>query len=140
MNPLYQAYETDKKVETEGVILEFGLNSKGKPIGIRIRRAGGANVAFMKVFEHESKPHRRMMNVESLDPAVSEKIMRETYAKTVVCGWENVEDRDGNPLEFNHANVIQLFTDLPDLFREIVKSSQDIALFRRELREADTEN
>lgn len=140
MSSLYNTYEMDANVEKDGVHLDFGLNSEGKPILIRIRRAGGANVQFAKVFERKSKPHRRMMEAGGLDAATSERIMREVYAEAVVVGWEGVEARDGSPLEFNRDNVIQLFTDLPDLFREVVKSSQEIALFRKAVNEEEAKN
>lgn len=62
------------------------------------------------------------------------------YAETIVLGWENVEDADGNPLAFNTANAIKLFTDLPDLFRDIQEQSQRSALFRAELLERESGN
>lgn len=138
---LYNAYETDRKAETEGVHLQIGTNSKGEISTIRIRRAGGANQTFAKVFEIKSKPHRRLMDIPgALDQRVQERIMREVYAESVVVGWENIEDRDGNELPFTKENVIQLFTDLPDLFRVVVKESQDMALFRKEAREEEAKN
>lgn len=138
---LYSAYETDPKLETEGVWLPVGTNSKGETSAIRIRRAGGANQMFAKVFEFKSKPHRRLMDIPgALDQRVQERVMREVYAEAVVIGWENIDGRDGQPLEFTKENVLQLFTDLPDLFRVIVKESQDMALYRKEVREVEAGN
>jgi hypothetical protein len=137
---LYSTYETDTKAEKDGVLLDFGLNSHGQPTMIRILRAGGANVRFAKVFEQKSKPVRRIMDAGGLDNATSERIMREVYAEAVVTGWEGVEDRQGQAIEFSKENVAKLFEDLPDLFREVVKSSQELALFRKDLREAEAGN
>ena len=138
---LYNTFETDTKAETEGLLLEYGPNSKGKMMAIRIRRAGGANHRFAKVFEQKSKPHRRLMEIPgALDPRIQERVMREVYADSVIVGWENIEDRDGKELEFNRDNVIQLLTDLPDLFKDIIQSSQNTALFRSQQREAEAKN
>jgi hypothetical protein len=71
---------------------------------------------------------------------VIEKLLREVYAETVVLDWENVEDADGNPMPFNAANAVKLFTDLPDLFRDIQEQSQRSALFRAELLEREAGN
>lgn len=137
---LYDTYETDQNVEKDGVLLDFGKNSHDQSTMIRIRRAGGANTKFAKVFEQKTKPVRRIMEAGGLDTATSDRIMREVYAEAVVLGWEGVEDRDGNPIEYSKEAVVKLFTDLPDLFREVVKSSQEIALFRKNVREAELGN
>lgn len=138
---LYEAYETDPQLEKDGVHLEVGTNKNGEIATIRMRRAGGANQQFAKVFEFKSKPYRRLMDIPgALDPKVQERIMREVYAESVVVGWENIEDRDGNPLPFSKENVVKLFTDLPDLFRTVVRESQGIALFRKEVREVEAGN
>jgi hypothetical protein len=138
---LYSAYETDPKLETEGVHLEVGTTADGRISTIRVRRAGGANQLFAKVFEQKSKPYRRLMDIPGAHaPAVQDRVMRETYADAVVVGWENIEGRDGKPLEFTKENVLKLFTDLPDLFRTVVKESQDMALFRAHVREDEAGN
>jgi hypothetical protein len=138
---LYNTFASDEKSEKDGIILDLGVNSKDQPIGIRIRRAGGSNTRFAKVFEQKSKPYRRLMEIPgALDPKVQERVMREVYADSVVVGWENVEDKDGTPMEFNRDNVIRLFTDLPNLFRLVMRESQNEALFRAEIREQEAGN
>jgi hypothetical protein len=138
---LYDTYETDPQLEKDGVHLEVGTNSKGEIVTIRVRRAGGSNQQFAKVFEFKSKPYRRLMDIPgALDPKVQERLMREVYAEAIVAGWENVEDRQGKPLPFTKDNVIQLFTDLPDLFRTVVRESQGMAMYRKEVRDAEAGN
>lgn len=138
---LYEEYETDPQLEKDGVHLEVGLSKAGKVVTIKLRRAGGANQKFAKVFEQKSKPYRRLMEIPgALDPAVQERVMREVYADAVVSGWENVEDKAGNEMPFNRENVIKLFTDLPDLFRRVMRESQDMDLFRAEVRETESGN
>ena len=137
---LYKAYETDTTVETDGVIIDYGPNSKGKPIQIRIARAGGANVRFAKILEHKTKPYKRAIANESLDEKIMNKIMVEAYADAVILDWTGVEDREGNAMSFSKENVIKLFTDLPELFRDIIEQSQKTALFRAEIREEEAGN
>lgn len=138
---LYEVYETDPNLEKDGVHLEVGLSKAGKVVTIKLRRAGGANQRFAKVFEQKSKPFRRLMDIPgALDPAVQERVMREVYAESVVAGWENVEDKAGNEMPFTRDNVIKLFTDLPDLFRRVVKESQEMDLYRAEVRAEESGN
>ena len=137
---LYRQFKSDETLEKSGILLEYGFNKAGLPITIRIARAGGANAAYTKRMEAKVKPYRRQIQTETIDTQVIEKLLRELYAETVVLGWENVEDADGNPLTFSTANAVKLFTDLPDLFRDIQEQSQRSALFRAELLERDSGN
>lgn len=137
---LYSQFETDRAVEKDGIVLEYGMNSKKKPIEIRIARAGGANEHYSKLLEARTKPYRRQIQNETLDNAVAEKITKEVYAQAIVLGWTGVEDRDGNDMEFNQKNCIKLFDDLPDLWSDIQSQSVRASLFRAEVREADAKN
>lgn len=137
---LYNIFETDKGLERDGVVLDYGFNSKNQPVRIRIARAGGANVKFAKVLEQKMKPYKRAIANDTMDNKVAEKLLIEAYADAVILGWEGVEDRDGNPLDFTRENVIKVLTDLPDLFLDIQQQSQKAALFRAELREAEQGN
>lgn len=140
MSSLYAQFKTDKSIENDGVILEYGFNSKKKPIEIRIARAGGANVRYSKLLESKIKPYRRQIQNDTLDNDVADKITKEVYAQAVVLGWSGVEDENNVEMEFNVANCVKLFTDLPDLWRDIQEQATKVALFRAEVLEADAKN
>lgn len=110
MKNLYKAYETDKKLETNGVKLDFGGPA------FFVKRAGGANRKFSSVFSDKIKPYKRAMDAGTLDENISDRILLEVYFETVVMGWENVADRQGALMEFNKENFVKLMTDLPDLW------------------------
>ena len=137
---LYKQFKTDKNVEKEGIVLNYGKNSKGEDIEIRIARAGGANVQYAKLLEAKTKPYRRQIQNETLDNEVAEKITKEVYAKAVVMGWIGVEDENGKPLGFSSENCIKLFDDLPDLWVDIQQQSTKAALFRADILEQDAKN
>lgn len=137
---LYKQFKTDKNVEKEGIVLNYGKNSKGEDIEIRIARAGGANVQYAKLLEAKTKPYRRQIQNETLDNEVAEKITKEVYAKAVVLGWIGVEDENGKELEFSFENCMKLFDDLPDLWTDIQQQSTKSALFRADILEQDAKN
>lgn len=137
---LYKQFKTDKNVEKEGIVLNYGKNSKGADIEIRIARAGGANVQYAKLLEAKTKPYRRQIQNETLDNDVAEKITKEVYAKAVVLGWTGVEDENGKELEFSFENCMKLFDDLPDLWTDIQQQSTKAALFRADILEQDAKN
>lgn len=153
VSALFAAFSTDKRLEKTGIDLQFGFVERGTkpgpdgkdepnmvPVEITIARAGGANTRFDKVFEHKTKPYKRMIQTDSLDPEIGKKIMRETYAETVILGWKNVQDIDGEFLEFNQKNVLSIMEQLPDLFQEIQVNANKAALFRVVVNEADVKN
>lgn len=137
---LYKTFGTDTALEKQGLFLEYGNNSKGEPVRIRIARAGGANVQYRKRMEALTKPIRKQIANETADVEQLRAIVRQVFAETVVLGWEGVEDREGNALTYSTANVVKLFTDLPDLFDDVQEQAQRLALFRAEVQESDAKN
>lgn len=137
---LYAQFGTDKNLESTGILLQYGQNSQGKDICIRIARAGGSNKQYQKRMEALVKPYRRQIQNETISNDVMEKLVQQAFAETVVLGWENVEDKDGKPMEFTVDNCLTLFKDLPDLFKDIQDQAQRSALFKAEVLETEAKN
>lgn len=137
---LYKQFATDQSKEVSGIILTYGKNSKGDNIDIRIARAGGANTKFAKVAEAVMRPYRRQIANENIDIEVVEGLLRMVYARAVVLDWSGVEDKDGNDLPFTEENVVQLFTDLPDLFKDIRDMAEKLSVFRNSALEDEAKN
>lgn len=137
---LYKQFKTDNDLEKTGILLEYGTNSAGEPITIRVARAGGGNNQYSKKMELKVKPYRRQIQNETMERALIDRILKEVYAETVVLGWENVEDESGKPMAFTTENCIKLFNDLPDLFQDLQEQSQRAALFRADVLEVEAKN
>lgn len=147
---LYSQFQTDKNVEKEGVVLEYGKTKDGRTISLRIARAGGANTRYSKLLEAATKPYRRQLQNETMDNEVAEALTKKVYAQAVVLGWENVEfpvlDKGGKmtgefeEAEFTVDNCVKLFNDLPDLWLDIQQQAARAALFRQDILEADAKN
>lgn len=137
---LYKLFKTNENLETDGIWLEYGQTADGKPIRIKIARAGGHNVAFSKALEKATRPYKKAIQTGMLDNKTADRLYKEVFAETVVLDWINVEGPDGQPMEFNKENVLKLFEDLPDLFVDLREQSANVALFRDEVRETDLGN
>jgi hypothetical protein len=140
MKGLYAQFETDPEIEKTGVWIEYGENSAGQPIRFLIARSGGGNTEYLKQLETKAKPYRRQIQTETVERKTLEKIGLQVFCATCVKGWENVEDRDGNPLPFTQENVVKLLTDLKDLFGDLQEQSNKSALYRQMVLEADAGN
>lgn len=137
---LYGLFKTDESLEVGGIFLEYGLTDDGKPIRIKVARAGGANKAFAKALEKATKPYRKALQSGMMSNEQADKLYREVFVDTVVLGWENVQGPDGKELPFTRENALQLFQDLPDLFADLREQVNNVALFREEVMEEDLGN
>lgn len=152
---MYSQFKTDAKLEAKGVVIDYGA------FRVTIARAGGSNTRYRKALESESKPYRRALATETIDPEVAEDIMRRVYAQTIVLNWEvnenygkkgpngepfeakwkkGIEGPEGDILQVTEKNLVMTFKNLPDLFTDLQQQASKIALFRQDLLESDAGN
>ena len=123
---LYETYGTDKQLETsQGVWLDFG------PAKFHVKRAGGGNKKYQTLLRQLTQPVRRLIANETIDPEKLDLIFMQAYARAVVLDWQNVTDRQGNPLEYNETNFIRVMTDLKDLWVALQAECDRMANFRQ---------
>lgn len=140
MSGFYGSNQTDSNKEQNGVPLELGLNSRGEKISMTVAREGGRNVQYQKVAEHIFKPYRRQIQHGQIDPMLLDELLAKVYAKSVVKGWEGVEDEKRQPLEFSEANVLKVLTDLPVVFDAVKEVARDYNQFLLEGLDDDAKN
>lgn len=131
---IYSMFETDPNLEADGIALEYGDAT------FIVARAGRENKKFQHAVETRLRPYRNQMRLGTLDDEVGLKLVAEAYAESVILAWDGVTDRDGEPLEFNRANVVKVLLDLPVLFKDIQEQSQHFANFLAEARVEDAKS
>lgn len=148
----YDSFRSDISAEQEGVILDYGA------FRVTIARAGGANKSYERILEALTKPYRRAIQLETLDPKVSEKIMKEAMAKAIILNWEVLVDAEGNPdpdgtdwkqgledpdtgalLGFSWENVMTVLQhkEIQNLYHDLRVQSGKEALFLQTRREEE---
>lgn len=142
MSNIFDMFETDVQLEKDGVILDYGKNKKGGDMRIRIARAGGANVQFLKVYENITKPYRRQIDSGlKLPKDLNDKLNRQLYALAVVKECSGFEERDGTAIATTTPEEIMAFFErLPNLLADVMLQAQNMTLFRNELREEEAGN
>lgn len=120
----YAQFGTDKEAEKVGIVLDYG------DYRIRVARAGGANAKFQELFRDRMRPHWRKQQNGTLSEELANDILIGCFVDAVVLGWEDVVDLAGNPIPFNRNNAIKLFTEVPELFRDVREQSADYHNFR----------
>lgn len=132
---IYDKFSTDQNLESgDGVTIDYG------DFKITIHRAGGANKAYLKTLNEKIKPYRRMMEAGNMNEDKQRSMLIETYAETIIKGWDGITDEKGKKLSFTKENVIKVMTELPELFSMIVAEAERVANFRKESIEADAKN
>lgn len=126
MGSPYTFFQTDTNLEKDGIVVDYG------DFRFRIARAGGANTRFQKTLAARIRPFRRAIDAGAITDADADKILHGVFVDSVLLGWEDVTDEHGNPLEFTRENALKLFSDLPDLFRDLQQQASVVANFRRE--------
>jgi hypothetical protein len=145
---MYESFETDKDFERKGIELEYG------GFIVTIARAGGANKQYAKVLEAETRPYRRAIDTETMDPEVALDLMMKVAAKTLVTNWQvkegedddakwkkGIEPREGTKLlPVNYENILLTFRALPALYQDIYAQAQKVGLYLKTILEADAKN
>lgn len=141
---LQQAYKNDPDKEVGGVWLEY----KGG-IGLLMRRAGGLNVSYDKTLQRKVKPHQRKFQNDELSDDLSDRLLAETYAETIVLDWRTKQadgsyvetlEWDGAHHKYDKALMVKVLVALPDFFNAVRRDAQERAHFTAEGKEGDAKN
>ncbi len=145
---MYRMFKTDETLEKQGLLVEYG------PFRVTLARAGGANKKYDRLMEVKAKPHLRAIQTKTIDMQVLKDLILDVYAEAVILNWEvkvgeedgkavyaqGIEGADGATLPFNKENVMATLKKLPDLFTDLQEQAGNAALFREDIREANSKN
>ena len=131
----YESFATDSSMEQEGIWIDYGDAGS-----FRVARAGGSNKNFTRSFQRLTKPHRKAIQADAMNDDTPRAIMMEVFIESAPLGWKNVTGKDGQALTFSKKNAKALFEDLPDLFGDLLNSSQNYSLYREYVMEVDSGN
>lgn len=135
MSKMSDAYRVDPELESKtGVRLEF----QG-PCWITMKRAGGNNRAYQRAIQELTKPVRRQITNETIDPDKLNEIYIRAYARAVVLGWEEVTDLEDNALAYSEANFLKAMQLYPDLWEDVQREATKLTNFRKETNGEDGE-
>lgn len=132
MAGIYSQFETNKDLERTGIRIEYHDENDvdGKPATFLIARAGGSNIAYQKALDRETRHLRRALATDNVSMDTMNRINRKVFIETCLLGWENMTGKDGKELVLTKANAETLFTDLPDLYNDLVRQASTVGLYR----------
>lgn len=137
----YAQFGTDKKAEKDGVVIDYG------DFWFRVARTGGANTRYTKRLNAEFKPHRRAIQTDTMKDDKADELVRKVFIETAVLeggskkfGDGYIVGRSGEQIAINAESLDTLFTELPDLFKDLQEQAGKVSLFRVMEQEEDAKN
>ena len=129
---LFEAYSTDKKVESEGVWVPF----PHVDVKVRLARAGGSNKQWEIARERALRPLRRRYKEEGIPDSEVVSALIEPFCTLILKDWEGVK-KEGKPVQCSQANKLALCKQLPDFFAEMLGEAGRLDNYRVVEDEAD---
>jgi len=128
---IFNTYAVDEAKELNGTLMPVG-DAK-----FLVARAG--NKAYIKMLSKEVERNQKALDMKDDNAdALSDRIMIDVMAKTILLGWENVEFQ-GKPLEYSEENA-KMVLGHKEFRREIAKLSDDFSAFKAAKEEEDVKN
>lgn len=137
---LFTQFGVDKSKVENGVEVKFGKNEDKTIPTFYVSRAHASNKEYKKSGEVAFRPYRRQIELKTLAEDIAEDVMLDLFVSSVLKGWQNVRNEEGETLDFTPENAKWLMLALPDLYEELQSASNDASLFRIANREADAKN
>lgn len=121
---IFALYQTDQKAEEDGK----WFDSFGPDISMKIRRFSSKKSQAVRT--SLEKPYTKMTRNGALPEDVQIDVFTSHLAEGIVVDWRGLYDTDGNEMVFSAGAAKKLFTDLPDLAREVVMLSINMDNFK----------
>ncbi len=127
--------KTDESKEIQGVWVDYIL-------GIRLKVARSRNPKYREVLRNLVEPKTKDAREEKLDVKVFANLLNTVRARTILLGWENIEDKDGNSIPFSIEQSEKFFADpeLKDFCTFVVAISENADQYAKEVLEESVKN
>jgi hypothetical protein len=126
--------KSDATAENNGVWVEWEYGVK-----LLIARSGNKNFdSFMQRVSPDVLEKMR----NSDDPEHTEAMLKKAIAKTILLGWKNIDDDDGNPLKYSAKRALEFLEDdgFRDLYKFVLIQSNEQANYRRKVEDEGAKN
>lgn len=126
----FSTFRTNPKKEIEGVWVE-------EDDGLRLLVAAAENPRYLEEFRKLLKPYAVQFRNGSIKASILETVRKKAAAKTILLGWEGLENDDGSPIEYSSKKAFELFEESRKFFQIVTNYSEHVQLFQdQDLEEA----
>lgn len=124
----FGVYATDHDLEQDGIRVKLDADSD---MWFEIRRSGGANHAYDRAVQRNSKQYQRQLARGILANDVAEReIIRPAFIHACMIGWHGIRDESGKEIPYSDEACKTLFTELPDIYDMLREQANELSNFR----------
>ena len=98
-------------------------------VGFLVTYCDPKSPQYMKVRSEVSKPVRKLIEVDALPPIKDREIAVTTFVKACLTGWDGITS-DGEDVPYSETAAIDLLTQAPTLFYQLVNEAMDTGNFK----------
>jgi len=127
--------KTDAIKESDGVWIDYGL-------GVRLKIARARNPKYKEFLRKLVEPLKVDMRAEKTSMEELNKALITVRANTILLGWENIEDSNGNQIPYSAKKAEEFFSDpeLKDFYEFVVTVSESADKYKKILVEESEKN
>lgn len=137
---LFDTFETDAKAEAEGKWFNFPQNKDGTKPGFLLARMSRTNPRYQASLEAVGKTFKTEIKLDVLTEDLAYEPMLEVFLDTILLGWRNVQNKNGEEIPFSKANAKELFEKLPALYDTLREQATSLSNFRNTEVETNSPN
>lgn len=135
MANFFDRYNTDKKLEEDGVWIDFGDGLK-----VKVRRLSSKHSRETR--RKLEKPYVAQFRNREMPDSLQDEILNKQVATSIIVDWEGVPNPD-NPKEmlvFSPDNALDMIKKFSDFRDDILTAALERTTFEKEQREAARKN
>lgn len=127
--------KTSVEKEVDGVWVDFAM-------GIQLKIARARNPKYQELLRKLIDPVRVEIRDDKLDIKDFNDIILEVRAKTILLDWKNIEDENGNTIQYSPEKAIEFFKnpELKDFYKFVVTISENADQYKKDLIESSEKN
>lgn len=137
---IFKQFGTDKKLEQDGVLVEYPANEDGSIPSFRLARMCRSNKRYMKAVEAATRPHKRAIELGTIKPETAEEVFLDVFVGTILLGWDNIQDNTWLEIPFSKEAAKNLLKELPDLYDDLQEKAKNMSLFLESEMEQEAKN
>lgn len=124
----FGTYATDQSLETDGVRVRLEADS---PTWFLVARSGGANRAYDRVVQKNSRRYQKQLQRGLLDNETAEnEIIKPAFIECCMLDWGGVTGEDGKEIPFSRKACEDLFAEYPDVYDVLREQAGELATYR----------
>ena len=127
---LKKRFATDKNLSQQGVWIDIDLEDGGKPMGFKLACLGRSNRKWASEASRVYRAHKRKIDAGLMSDEESIERSLKVFCNTVLLDWRNVDDEDGQPIQYSPDEGYKLLISCDKLYDYLLEESQEVSNYQ----------